>query len=386
VRSLLVLLAGAILSCPPQVALGQEAEVPDIWTVEGSLTSGLPKRENGASYQDHQFRVDAQAELVVRLTSQDFDTYLILRSPTGVEHVNDDFDGVTTSQLTVWAMETGLWTLRATSFGASEVGAYTLMADLGPSVDANILQGRLDPLDEQLPKGEVVDRLSISLEEGAFLYAELYSLGFDGFLSIRDPQGVFHRNDDALAGDTTLSRLGPMALPGEYQISITSIRRESYGAYDLRLIRVGPDYESPAVAQDIEGRPLEKGMRVVRGPSWEWADQDGNGTGTVGQEGTPGWWSVVWDAGGRNSYRWGIDGIFDLSVISPVDPTTVRPGDQVLIRADIAELAPDDPVSAFASHLAEVLAAADGELTLRLPDGTDAIVQPLWVESVSGQD
>ena len=72
---------------------------------------------------------------------------------------------------------------------------------------------------------------------------------------------------------------------------------------------------------------IEVGLRVVRGPDWEWGDQDG-GEGHVGtvvevkreqsgeqqaQEGR----SVVvqWDCGERSSYRCGVEGKYDLRVL-----------------------------------------------------------------------
>ena len=60
------------------------------------------------------------------------------------------------------------------------------------------------------------------------------------------------------------------------------------------------------------------GQRVVRGPDWEWGDQDG-GEGFVGtvaglEEGGGGV-IVQWDMGQRCRYRCGKDNKFDLSVL-----------------------------------------------------------------------
>ena len=60
------------------------------------------------------------------------------------------------------------------------------------------------------------------------------------------------------------------------------------------------------------------GLRVVRGPDWEWGDQDG-GEGFVGtvaglEEGGGGV-IVQWDMGQRSSYRCGKDNKFDLRVL-----------------------------------------------------------------------
>ena len=58
----------------------------------------------------------------------------------------------------------------------------------------------------------------------------------------------------------------------------------------------------------------EVGVRVRRGPDWEWGDQDGNGLGTTQSDESTGWIRVKWDHGKTNSYRIGKDGAYDLVV------------------------------------------------------------------------
>ncbi|KAL0880849.1 hypothetical protein ABMA27_002032 [Loxostege sticticalis] len=65
-------------------------------------------------------------------------------------------------------------------------------------------------------------------------------------------------------------------------------------------------------------RGLCAGARVHRGPDWKWRDQDGPhpAMGTVTSDLHNGWVDVRWDHGGRNSYRMGAEGKFDLKVVS----------------------------------------------------------------------
>ena len=69
---------------------------------------------------------------------------------------------------------------------------------------------------------------------------------------------------------------------------------------------------------------IQRGIRVVRGPDWEWGEQDG-GEGCVGtladisggeEDGRVSGAAVVvqWDAGNRCNYRCGIGGKYDLRV------------------------------------------------------------------------
>ena len=67
---------------------------------------------------------------------------------------------------------------------------------------------------------------------------------------------------------------------------------------------------------------MEVGLRVVRGPDWMWADQDGGegNVGTIvhlGQDGSlpDGTVLVHWDSGKQANYRAGHSGKFDLRVV-----------------------------------------------------------------------
>ncbi|XP_061168844.1 uncharacterized protein LOC133178100 [Saccostrea echinata] len=56
-----------------------------------------------------------------------------------------------------------------------------------------------------------------------------------------------------------------------------------------------------------KGHPCmpDLGVRVKRGPHWEWKNQDSHGPGTVIGYSRDGWLRVEWDGGGKNVYRYG---------------------------------------------------------------------------------
>ena len=61
------------------------------------------------------------------------------------------------------------------------------------------------------------------------------------------------------------------------------------------------------------------GARVVRGRNWDWNNQDGNGVGTIIENGNEGWAKVKWDNKiCENSYRIGAYGKYDLYYIEPI--------------------------------------------------------------------
>jgi len=66
----------------------------------------------------------------------------------------------------------------------------------------------------------------------------------------------------------------------------------------------------------IKVEKYEKGLRVVRGPDWDWGMQDRDGEGTIIKEeaSSPGWAVVEWGNGERNSYSIGGKGKYDLAL------------------------------------------------------------------------
>ncbi|KAI5638854.1 HECT-domain (ubiquitin-transferase) domain-containing protein [Phthorimaea operculella] len=83
-------------------------------------------------------------------------------------------------------------------------------------------------------------------------------------------------------------------------------------------------------------RGLCAGARVMRGPDWKWRDQDGPhpAMGTVTSDLHNGWVDVRWDHGGRNSYRMGAEGKFDLkSHSTPSLPEATAPDHQVSVAS-----------------------------------------------------
>ena len=93
-------------------------------------------------------------------------------------------------------------------------------------------------------------------------------------------------------------------------------------ARDLRTSRSGLTSEGQAL------RSAEVGIRVRRGPDWDWDDQDGGGPGTtVPGADEDGWVSVRWDAGSEFKYRVGAGGNYDLIIdgaSSPASPAAAR--------------------------------------------------------------
>lgn len=94
---------------------------------QGTLAAGDATLQSGEFSDHYQFQWTQGQFVHIELSSSVFDTYVIVRGPSGGQHDNDDGpDSGTNSVLDVNVHETGTWTVIATSFRAGEQGAYTL--------------------------------------------------------------------------------------------------------------------------------------------------------------------------------------------------------------------------------------------------------------------
>ena len=99
-------------------------------------------------------------------------------------------------------------------------------------------------------------------------------------------------------------------------------------SYDLIIVEDDQSSVRP-VAGEVQEKPADSadsgtdqvlrsktfGVRVQRGPDWNWADQDQHGLGTtIDYADSEGWIGVKWDNGLTNSYRIGKNQCYDLMV------------------------------------------------------------------------
>lgn len=211
-------------------------------TYSGSLEETDPIRENGVYYDEHSFQAAENQMVTVRMTGEGFDTYLYVYPPSDQEpYANDDYEGVSISQVEFIARETGMYRIHAAGYSAGLTGDYEIQITLGDIADVETIEGRLVPGDEQALKGEFFDEHTVQGLRNGQITFELISYGFDGFLVVRSPSSEMYRNDDAMDmshnGPMT-SRIGPLdQAQGQWTVYVTSLSANEMGAYDLRMIR-----------------------------------------------------------------------------------------------------------------------------------------------------
>jgi hypothetical protein len=201
---------------------------------EGTLDANDPVRDNGSPYDPYTFEVREDQLVTVRMESQEFDTYLIVRSPSGVETVSDDFEGTMISQVDLVATEAGTWTAWASAFSSSSLGSYTLSVRPGAVGQGRLAQGRLDHQDQQALKGEYFDTHTFESGRDGEVLIQLTSLGFDGFLVVTLPDGTIVREEGMTSENL---QVGPMpAARGRWRVDVTTAAPGMVGAYDLRFV------------------------------------------------------------------------------------------------------------------------------------------------------
>ncbi|HEX8385042.1 MAG TPA: PPC domain-containing protein [Rubricoccaceae bacterium] len=96
-------------------------------THTGALEAGDLTLGSGEFVDSYTVEAVPGQTIAADLTSAEFDTYLIVRAPSGSQEDNDDYEGTTGhSHLDVTATERGTYTVAVTSYQGGETGRYRL--------------------------------------------------------------------------------------------------------------------------------------------------------------------------------------------------------------------------------------------------------------------
>ena len=154
---------------------------------DGTLNSGELRDE---------YTVDARRGETVRavVTSQAFDTYVIVKSETGAQAEDDDCtDGETTRSCAALVADVdGPVRVLVTSFRPGETGDYRVQIAVGDAAEpaaGDATTGALGEGDLALASGEYADRHAVAVRAGQRLAVRLASESFEPYLIVRGPAG-----------------------------------------------------------------------------------------------------------------------------------------------------------------------------------------------------
>ncbi|MEM0963977.1 MAG: caspase family protein, partial [Bacteroidota bacterium] len=253
------------------------AIVAGIRTETGTLADGDETLDSGEFIDRYTFEAVPGQRLQADLTSDAFDTYLALQTPSGEVTEDDDGGGRPGhSVLNVDLTEPGRYTVFVTSYAAAETGDYELSLDLtgeygveptpgGGLADDGVPEstGRLafeetaraslSAGDRRLSSGEFMDVHTFDISDPGPVRVEMASSAFDTFLIIESPNGQRLQNDD-FEGSTSQSVVEFSAnQPGRYRVIATSYREGEVGPYTMRLTAADALAPEPPAYDRIAG-------------------------------------------------------------------------------------------------------------------------------------
>ncbi len=215
------------------VALAGASASPSAQTYSGRLGAGDGQLGSGEFVDEYSVSVERGEAVRATLTSDAFDTFVIVKSATGAQQEDDDCtEGETTrSCATLVADRTGRVRVLVTSFRPGESGEYQVRIDVAPGETAPPATA-LGPDDAALQSGELYDSTTIVVAPGEPRRVELRSAAFNTYLIAQGPDGIRQENDDCTQGDTEVSCL-TLDVPGEWQLLATSFGPGETGPYTL---------------------------------------------------------------------------------------------------------------------------------------------------------
>ncbi len=205
--------------------------------------------DDGAFVQSFPFTVDVSGTVEVLLTSEAFDTFLIIADSSGdcaVVAGNDDcvpgdFDNSCVSV----ALAAGEYYALVTSFDAAETGPFTLSVTCteGSACDrceqgviscGEAVSGSLVAEDCTVTGSDLSDLYAFDVDETGRFSLTLTSKGFDTLVRVLDAGcQELGTNDDCTIGDTSTSCLTIDLEAGSYVVEVTSFGGDEVGDYSL---------------------------------------------------------------------------------------------------------------------------------------------------------
>ncbi|MEO0557596.1 MAG: tetratricopeptide repeat protein [Bacteroidota bacterium] len=235
---ILLLLAGPAWAQPANPS--SDSLGPGGW-IASELTDQSPTLRDSSHFEVYTVLSDGEP-FEVRMYATTFDTYLILRSPSGQQYDNDDAEGSwyeSRVEIGPERVEVGEWGIVATTYTAGDTGPFVVAhRSVGTEINSRTLDpggwagAALTPTDSVLRDSSYADLYTLP-SDGQPFEIRLLSNGFDPYVTLRSPSGELIWNDD-YDGSQRESRV-VVAAPevGEWTVFANSYAAGETGEYAL---------------------------------------------------------------------------------------------------------------------------------------------------------
>jgi serine protease Do len=193
-------------------------------------------------FNAYSFDGRAGQQVVINMSSNELNPYLILLSPTGTALAqDDDSGGGRNSRLNVTLPDDGTYLILANSYAPGETGSYQLelaTANTTPQQTVAVLQteGLLNGSSPTLQDGSLYQEHSFQGNAGQTITISLESREFDTYLILLGPNDqVIGENDDASPDTLNSSLTITLPVTGTYRIIANAYDSEGQGRYLLTV-------------------------------------------------------------------------------------------------------------------------------------------------------
>ncbi|WP_412061090.1 DUF4344 domain-containing metallopeptidase [Rubrivirga sp. IMCC45206] len=239
-------------------------------SVSGRLDASDPTLDDGTHFDFYTYTGSAGEDVVITLTSSDFDPYMLFQRIVGdeLELVAQDDDGGegTSSRIRATLDASGTYVVVANSYAAGATGAYTVSIGRPGAVAqqeaeeagyatlelGRVTSGRLEPGDTVLDDDSFADLYVFEGTPGDAVTVTMRSTDLDAYLSIGTIEGselaVVGRDNDSGGGRDARVRF-TVGASGLYAVQANSLSGGETGAYTVLVERAEappPTAEGPA--------------------------------------------------------------------------------------------------------------------------------------------
>ena len=232
-------------------------------TVSGRLDASDPRLSDNSHYDSYVYQGSPGDQILITLTSTDFDAYLRWGRMQGQQFAllgtDDDAAGGTNSRMQVTVDASGTYAIQANSLRPDVTGGYTLAVERANGVPTGAqtiamgqtVSGRLDASDPQLSDNSHYDLYVYRGAPGERVLVTMTSSAFDTYLGWGRLAGTRFEaiaNDDDSGGGTNSQLIGTVGPSGTYAVQANSLGAGATGAYTLRVQPVTAAAERVATA------------------------------------------------------------------------------------------------------------------------------------------